>query len=334
MPTAVVVIPTRNEEKSIEGVIAEIRAAFAGSRYDRLEILITDDSTDATRAVARRAGAHVVNGGGEGLGAAMYRGLKEALAFEPDVILTIDGDGQTDAKTEIPRFLGVVERDEADLVLGSRFKESGLVRYRYKFVNRLGTRLLTYLLNSKTRLGLTDSHGGIRAMRSAVVRELQMIGTHTYVQETIIDAAEKGFRIVELPSAWREREHGTSRVVGSIPKYVFYTLPIILLRSGHHIRTLYNTGIFLVAAGFIYFGVVVVEEGFTLAMGHRTPAFILIALLVSTGLQLFFFGFMLQLLNQIKRTVDRAVYPSGEERALVEPAPTRSRAVEKEASRV
>src|SRR5262245_34188198 len=136
MPTAVVVIPTRNEEKSIEAVIGEIRGAFDGSRYDRLEILITDDSSDATRSIARRAGAHVVNGGGEGLGAAMFRGLKESLAFDPDVIVTIDGDGQTDAKTEIPRFIGVIERDEADLVLGSRFKQEGLVQYRYKFINR------------------------------------------------------------------------------------------------------------------------------------------------------------------------------------------------------
>jgi hypothetical protein len=93
---------------------------------------------------------------------------------------------------------------------------------------------------------------------------------------------------------------------------VFYTLPIILLRSGHHIRTLYNTGIFLVAAALLYFAYVVVSEGFTLAMGHRTPAFILIALLISVGMQLFFFGFMLQLLNQIKRTVDRVNYRPGE----------------------
>jgi glycosyltransferase involved in cell wall biosynthesis len=309
-------VPTRNEEKSIEGVIAEIRSAFVGLDYDRVEILVTDDSTDRTRVVARRAGAHVVNGGGEGLGAAMYRGLKEALAFNPDVIVAIDGDGQTDSKAEIPRFLDVIERGEGDLVLGSRFKERGLVQYRYRFVNRFGTRVLIYLLNKKTGLKLTDSHGGIRAMRPAVVEELQMIGTHTYVQETIIDAAEKGFRIVELPSAWRARAHGTSRVVGSIPKYVFYTLPVILLRSGHHVRSLYNMGIGLVAIAILYFAYVFAAEGFTLALGHRTPALILIGLLVSTGLQLFFFGFVLQLLNQIKRTTDRIVY-----RTIPQPPP-------------
>ena len=98
--TAVVVIPTRNEENTIRGVIAEVREAFTELPYD-VEVLITDDSTDSTRAIARECGAHVVNGGGEGLGSAMYRGLKEALYLDPGVILSIDGDGQTDARAEI-----------------------------------------------------------------------------------------------------------------------------------------------------------------------------------------------------------------------------------------
>lgn len=308
MPTAVVVIPTRNEQDSILDVIAEIRSAFEGLRYDRVEVLLTDDSHDNTRQRARSVGAHVVSGGGEGLGTAMFRGLKEALRFDPDVIVAIDGDGQTEAKEEIPRFLAEIEADRADMVLGSRFKEAGLVKYQYRTINRLGTRILTHLLNTKTGLRLTDSHGGIRAMKAGVAEDLQMIGSHTYVQETIIDAVEKGYRVVELASAWRVRQHGKSRVVGSISKYVFYTLPVILLRSGHHIRTLYSIGIGLVLVGFAYFFVVWWQEGFSLAMEHRTPAFVLVALLVIAGIQLFFFGFMLQLMNQIKRSIDRVMY--------------------------
>ena len=73
MPTAVVVIPTRNEEKSILAVIDEIRGAFDGLRYDRVEILITDDSHDNTRKLATSVGAHVVIGGGEGLGSRCSR---------------------------------------------------------------------------------------------------------------------------------------------------------------------------------------------------------------------------------------------------------------------
>jgi len=305
--TAVVVIPTRNEEHTIRGVIAEVREAFAGLPYD-LEVLITDDSTDATRAIARECGAHVVNGGGEGLGTAMYRGLKEALYLHPAVILSIDGDGQTDARTEIPLFVQPIMENRADLVLGSRFAREGLVGYQYRSVNMMGTRVLTWILRSMTGLPLTDSHGGIRAMVPDVARELQIIGSHTYVQETIIDAYEKGFRIVELASVWRKRNFGKSRVVGSIPRYIAYTLPVLLLRSGQHIRAMYAMGSLLFVGAFLVFGLVFVEEGFTLALGHRTPALIMIALMVMAGLQMLFFGFSFQLLKQIKRAVDRLEY--------------------------
>jgi hypothetical protein len=163
-------------------------------------------------------------------------------------------------------------------------------------------------LRRLTGLPLTDSHGGIRAMVPDVVRELQLIGSHTYVQETIIDAVEKGFRVVELPSVWRKRAFGTSRVVRNIPKYIAYTLPVLLLRSGQHIRALYTTGLLLFIGAFIIFGAIFVEEGFTLRLGHRTPAFLLIALMVMAGLQLLFFGFSFQLLKQIKRSIDRIEY--------------------------
>jgi hypothetical protein len=141
-----------------------------------------------------------------------------------------------------------------------------------------------------------------------VVRELQLIGTHTYVQETILDASEKGFRIIELPSVWRKREFGASRVVGNIPKYIAYTLPVLLLRSGQHIRALYTAGILLFLGAFLVFAGIFIQEGFTLALARRTPAIILIALMVMAGLQLLFFGFSFQLLKQIKRSIDRLEY--------------------------
>lgn len=305
MPRACVVVPTKNEAASIASVVEEVRKGFVGSRYDDVVVIVVDDSTDSTRIRALEAGALVVRGDGDGLGAAMFKGLRAALLQDPDVIMAVDGDGQADAASEIPRFLEPIDKGEADFVLGSRFMEEGLVDYHYKSVNRFGTRVLSGMLRAQTGLDLTDSHGGIRAMRPAVAASLEMLGTHTYVQETIIDAAEKGFRIVEIPSAWRKREHGKSRVVGSIPKYVFYTLPILLLRSGQHIRYLYSAGIISVVLAVVVFLAIFIEEGFTLALGHRTPAIMLVALLVSTGLQLFFFGFVLQLLKQIKKIVDR-----------------------------
>jgi hypothetical protein len=153
---------------------------------------------------------------------------------------------------------------------------------------------------------LTDSHGGIRAMRTDVVRELEMLGTHTYVQETIIDAVEKGFRIKEIPSVWRKREHGNSRVVSSIRTYIFYTLPILMIRSKQHIKWLYSLGIILVSTAIAYFLFISYGASFHFkAMFQRLPAFLLIALMILTGLQLFFFGLIIEMIKDIKYRIDR-----------------------------
>jgi len=298
-----VVIPTKNESATIATVIRQAKTTLQKAGHV-CQVFVADDSHDDTRQIAVLEGATIVRGSGEGLGSAMFRGLKAAAKSEPDAIVSIDGDGQADVATELLTFIQPLESNSADLVLGSRFKQPGMVDYHYKAQNRLGGRILVGMLRRRTGLQLTDSHGGIRAMRPDVVQELEMIGTHTYVQETIIDAHEKGFRIVELPSRWLPREHGRSRVVRSIPKYVLYTLPVLLLRSGQHIRWLYSLGAISFVAGFLFFGVILVQEGFQYAFTNRIPGLTLVALLVTTGLQLFFFGFILQLLKQIKRRVD------------------------------
>jgi len=321
-----VVIPSKNEEKSIAKVVRAVREAFDPEEFAEADIIVVDDSTDGTRRAAREAGAEVLIGGGRGLGSAMFDGLKAAAERQPDFIVSIDGDGQADA-SEIPRFVQPLADDEADLVLGSRFRRPGSVEYRYKFINRLGTRVLSWMLRRLTGLRLTDSHGGIRAMRPAVAEELEMLGTHTYVQETIIDAAEKGFRIKEIPTVWKKREHGGSRVVSNIPRYVFYTLPILLLRSGQHIRLLYSGGLALIGLALVYFFSVLAQAGFNIkATFQRLPAFVFITLLISLGFQFFFFGLVLQLIKQMKYRLDRT-----EEKRRTRVAGTRGRSTKDEA---
>jgi glycosyltransferase involved in cell wall biosynthesis len=300
-----IVLPTRNEATTLESVVSGIRAAFASHGLCEPSILIADDSHDDTRLLARRLGLAVVIGGGKGLGYAMYQGLKAALAFAPDVVVSMDADGQSDPQ-EILLFLQPIARDEADMVVGSRFLEPGLIHYRYRWRNRFGIFILVRILRALTGLPLTDSHGGLRAMRPEVIRELDVIGTHTYVQETLIDAHEKGFRIKEVASVWHKRTSGSSQVVGSIPKYVMYTLPVLIIRSGVHIRWLYSLGGLLIISAFLYFGLISWEAGFRLkAMFSRLPSFVLIALLVTVGLQLFMFGFLVELLKNMKARLDR-----------------------------
>jgi glycosyltransferase involved in cell wall biosynthesis len=300
-----VLVPTKNEAASIRDVIGSIQAVFDLAKYAPPKIVVVDDSTDQTRRIATEAGASVLIGGGRGLGSAMYDGLKAAAGMDCDFIVSIDGDGQADL-SELPRFMAPLENGEADLVLASRFQDAGLVKYHYKFINNFGTRVLVAMLRRFTGLPLTDSHGGIRAMRREVAAELEMLGSHTYVQETIIDAVEKGFRITELPSVWKPRLHGTSRVVSNIPKYVFYTLPILMLRSGQHIRLLYSGGIALILLALAYFLIVLAQAGFHIkGVGDRLPALVWITLMISIGFQCFFFGLILQLIKEMKYKLDR-----------------------------
>jgi glycosyltransferase involved in cell wall biosynthesis len=298
------VLPTKDEENTIENVINTLKTYCTNSSEVELaSIIVTDDSRDRTRQLASDLGAQIVVGGGQGLGQAMYRGLKVASRENPDVILSLDTDGQVDL-AEIENFLMPILKDEADLVIGSRFKDKGLVHYNYPLVNRLGIRILVFILRKLTRLNLTDSHGGFRAMKTEVAKELELLGTHTYVQECIIDAVEKGFRVEEVASVWNKRDHGSSRIVGSIPKYVFYTLPVLILRAGQHIRFLYPMGMFFILLSILDFLIVAVETKFSLIEMFDRQSFHLILLLFMIGINLFFFGFTIELIANIKKKID------------------------------
>jgi len=291
------VLPTRDEAATLPGVVTEIRDAFRQLGLRDPLIIISDDSHDDTRRTAAQLGVHVVNGEGKGLGFAMRKALRAALALQPDLVMTMDADGQSDP-CEVMTFLEPIAKDEADLVLGSRFLKPGLVAYPYPFINRLGTRMLSGMMRAMTGLPLTDSHGGLRAWRTEVVRDLEIIGTHTYVQETVIDTWRKGYRIREVPTVWRKRVAGKSRVVGSISKYVMYTLPILVMQSGIHVRWLYRAAFLLVLLSVSYFLVIFSEAGFHKAgLFVRIPALLCVAMLAIIGIQLFTLGFMAEMLR-------------------------------------
>src|SRR3989344_954041 len=91
----IVIIPAKNEEKSIGDVIKGIPRDVV----DKVEVLVVNDgSTDKTAEVARKAGADYVIGNGKnyGVGHAFFLGVNEALKRGADIVVNIDGDGQFD----------------------------------------------------------------------------------------------------------------------------------------------------------------------------------------------------------------------------------------------
>lgn len=224
--TLTVVIPAKNEEATI-GEVIEKTKQHTSEYFSEINFVVSSSSNDRTDQIARSKGAKVVRDGGRGLGEAMYRGLKKASELDTDYIMTIDSDLQFKPE-EAPKLIEA--REEADLILGSRFLEDG-IEYRMSLSHKFGNFILSRLLRWLADIKVTDAQTGYRLMKREVAEELRMVGCHTYVQETIIDAVQNGFTLKEVPVSFAERKEGGSKVVSSITQYAFRTLPVILHRT-------------------------------------------------------------------------------------------------------
>jgi len=299
-----VVIPAKNEGSTIAGMIDETREVITNLGFNNVDILVVSDSSDNTMDETRRAGGIPVRGRGEGLGAAMYLGLKEAAKRKPDIIVSLDADGQFDPQ-EMSKVLMPVADGKADMVLGSRFLEKGLVEYKMPIVNKIGNRVLSWIVRRISGFPVTDAQTGYRAMIREVAESLEMIGSHTYVQETIIDAVKKHFKVIEVPVRFRKRTHGKSKVVASAKRYAIWTFPALVLRQGIHMMlfTLLGALLFLLGiSGGLY--IFYVSSFDVVKIGARIPALLFVTGLTLGGMSLFFFGFLLHTIIGIKNKVD------------------------------
>lgn len=122
--TAVAVVPARNEEATVAGVVEPlVRHLVAGGLLAEV-VVIDDGSVDRTAAFARHAGARVVRAatvlpghGGAGKGGAMWRGLAATTA---DLVVYLDADLLDLDPDTVTRLLGPLAEDtSAGLVKGS-----------------------------------------------------------------------------------------------------------------------------------------------------------------------------------------------------------------------
>jgi dolichol-phosphate mannosyltransferase len=209
-----VIIPTYNESENIADIVGRLRAAVP-----EVDVLVADDnSPDGTGKIAdglaeRDGHVQVLHRKGkEGLGAAYIAGFRWGIDRGYDVLVEMDADGSHQPE-QLPRLLEALR--DADLVLGSRWVPGGSVvnwpAYR-KFISRGGS---TY---SRLMLGLAqrDITGGYRAFRKATLEGIGMdeVASQGYCFQVDLAwrAARRGFRVVEVPITFVERERGNSKM--------------------------------------------------------------------------------------------------------------------------
>ena len=208
MLSAALIIPALNEEPVIA---ATLRAIPPG--VFRLVIVADNGSTDRTAEVARACDATVVIEPERGYGAACLRAL---AALPPDIgaVVFLQADLSEDP-SEATALLGPIERDEADLVLGSRLlgrAEKGALLPHQAFGNWLATTLIRLLYGHR----YTDLCA-FRAIRRDALERLRMQDrNYGWTVEMQVRALEQGLRVLEVPVSYRKRAAGVNKVSGNL----------------------------------------------------------------------------------------------------------------------
>jgi glycosyltransferase involved in cell wall biosynthesis len=217
----IAIVPALNEERSIAGVIAEIRAA--DPEFD--VIVIDDGSTDRTAAVAAESGAHVITlPFNLGIGGAVQTGYQYARDHDFDLAVQVDGDGQHDP-AEIARLLDPILDGRADMVVGTRFAEGG--GYRGTRLRRIGIHLFAAIVSLMVRARVTDTTSGFRAVNRKAIRLFAADYPHDYpeVEATVLLARHR-LSMVEVPVLMRVRETGNSSITAF--RSVYYMVKVLL----------------------------------------------------------------------------------------------------------
>jgi dolichol-phosphate mannosyltransferase len=236
---ATVCLPTYNERENLESMVR----ALARELRDGDRVLVIDDaSPDGTGVIADGLAGELPfvsvlhRERKEGLGPAYLAGFARALADGAELVLEMDCDFSHDPK-DVPRLIAAAE-EGADLVLGSRYVAGGSIP-NWGLVRRaisLGGNVYAQVI---LQCRLRDLTGGFKCFRRRVLETVDLAAIdskgYAFQIETTYRVVRAGFDVVEVPIAFVDREHGHSKMDGSIVVEAVWKVPLLRLRAvtGH-----------------------------------------------------------------------------------------------------
>jgi dolichol-phosphate mannosyltransferase len=228
---ATVCLPTYNEHENLEPMLRAL-----GEHGVRV-LVIDDNSPDGTGRVADRLSQELDyvdvlhRPQKDGLGPAYLAGFRRALAEGAERILEMDCDFSHDPE-DVPRLIAATE--DADLALGSRYVEGGEIA-NWGAVRRLISEAGSFYARVLLSVEIRDLTGGFKCYRADVLETIELEAVHSkgyaFQIETTYRALQAGFRVVEVPIRFVDREVGGSKMSGAIVLEAVWKVPTLRLAA-------------------------------------------------------------------------------------------------------
>jgi dolichol-phosphate mannosyltransferase len=232
------ILPTYDEAENVEAIVTAAGEVLAHAAPEGHRVLVVDDSSpDGTGEIADRlASEHewvqvLHRSEKNGIGPAYLAGFRYALEHGAGYVFEMDSDFSHDP-ADLARLLDAV-RGGADVALGSRYvpgggvSDWGLLR---RFISEGGSTYARWVLGLQVR----DLTGGFKCFRREVLEAIHFDSVrsqgYAFQVELTYRAVRAGFRVVEVPIVFRDRERGSSKMSWRIAAEAMWLVP--LLRVG------------------------------------------------------------------------------------------------------
>lgn len=218
---SIVIIPTYNEKENIENII---RAVFGLDKVFHI-LIIDDGSPDGTASIVKELQKEfpeklflIERKGKLGLGTAYIAGFKWAIEHKYDYIFEMDADFSHNPN-DLPRLYNACAKEGGDVAIGSRYV-SGVNVVNWP----MGRVLMSYFASKYVRfvtgIPVADTTAGFKCYRREVLETIDLdkirFKGYAFQIEMKFTAYKCGFKIIEVPVIFINRELGTSKMNTSI----------------------------------------------------------------------------------------------------------------------
>ncbi|MDB9321701.1 glycosyltransferase family 2 protein [Nodularia spumigena CS-591/04] len=293
VPDVSVVVPVRDEVESLPLLLEAIASNVSETNFSYEIICVDDGSTDGSaeflkeQAQIRTDLKAVLLRRNYGQSAAMAAGFNYAMG---KVIVTLDADLQNDP-ADIPLLLAKLA-EGYDLVSGWRHQRQDAVISRL-----IPSKIANWLIGKVTEVKLHDYGCSLKAYRSEVLADMNLYGElHRFLPAL---AYIEGARITEIQVRHHARRFGQSKYGIWRTFRVMMDLLTIYFMKKFLTRPMHVFGLLglgsMVTGTLIGMYLTFIKLALGASIGNR-PLLILAVLLLVTGVQLFCFGLLAELL--------------------------------------